>query len=85
MNDRPLLQRFRVLQEQALERLRSNPDYLDRDVLTDLVSDTLEVALKAFAADIWDEGFDAGEEDIRRHEAADYDTPCIENPYKDNA
>lgn len=33
----------------------------------------------------WDEGFEAGERDVFEHEKHNYENPCIENPYKEEA
>jgi len=37
---------------------------------------------RVVAANAWDEGFDAGERDVLEHEAGNFDSPCIPNPYR---
>lgn len=40
-------------------------------------------AVEAILARAWDEGFDAGEQDVWDHrEKGSFDTPCIRNPYR---
>lgn len=38
--------------------------------------------LNAVKADAWDEGFDAGEQDVMQHEQHDWANACIVNPYR---
>ena len=45
---------------------------------------SMRAALETVAADIWAQGFDAGERDVWEHEHGSYDDPCIPNPYKRN-
>ena len=38
--------------------------------------------LNSVKADAWDEGFDAGEQDVFQHEQQDWANECIVNPYR---
>ena len=41
-------------------------------------------AVMFFVAAAWDEGFNAGQQDVMRHQATgDWDSECIRNPYKE--